>query len=324
MPRLSTYLWTLLIVVASALVLLVTVAYPADYIYLNDSHGPNVPSSLVLPPAYPVQQPFAVGWGVPGLWLIQQWENPQPLTQTTPAKCDDATEWGLATGTARVCWERPQPPATSYAVEIAGNSNPLQCFSPQPSPPGGGSPPPTPNELDLFISNNAIDNTSHWFASPTLDKLSSLKLSFAVAYPFRLVAEKCGWPHDSVQLVIGIPMSTTDYVQGNYYQLVIATAFPPSKGGDVCGTTPWWYFTGPKNFGVTDYIPGACLFPGGRRELSVDVLPHLIALTKAGPPGMVRDPSKWRVSGFYAGVILYGNAIATTRWDSLSLIGAMK
>lgn len=324
--RLWTKAWRATVAASVSVLLSIPAFAESQYIFLNDNHGPNVPSALVLPPAFPVQQPFAIGWGVPGLWLLQQWENPFPLTQFTPARCDDGTEWGLATPTARVCWERPAPPATSYSVEIAGNSNPLKCFNGQAPPPVGEPLPPTANELDLFVSNNAVDApaTAHWFSSPTLDRLVSLRLSLAVAYPFRLVGEKCGWPHDSVQIVIGIPLSTTDFQQGNYYQLVIATAFPPARGGDVCGSAPWWYFTGPRTFGVVDYEPGACLFPSGRRELSVDLLPHLIALTKAGPAGMIRDPAKWRVSGFYAGVILYGNALVVTRFDSLSLKGELK
>lgn len=90
--------------------------------------------------------------------------------------------------------------------------------------------------------------------------------------------------------------------------------------------TYWFFQTNP--FGFSEAISnygGPCLSPGGSLQpFSLNVLPHLINALKQGTTyGIDPSPWNWKISGFYIGTGLQGQASSVVFVSDVALYGTI-
>jgi hypothetical protein len=194
-----------------------------------------------------------------------------------------------------------------------------------------------PRELDLFISPNgpdlagagAIGWRRNGTAAPALAELGRLTLHATVSYGGSLAPTNkgCGVNQGGVLLALILSNAEASPPQTLFYQLYL---------GRVCGTGDpahdascrerpkgQFYFFAQNPFGVDDYLPlvgEPWLDRDEERAIRTDVLPRLLTALAAAPAGMDKDPSRWRVTGFYAGQNIWGDIRLSTRWSGLRVV----
>lgn len=197
-----------------------------------------------------------------------------------------------------------------------------------------------PREFDLFVAPNGPDLAAAgavgWLRSgadaPTLAGLGRLTIQATASYGGSLAStdKGCGVNQGGVLLALILSNADAAPPQTWFYQLYI---------GRVCGTgdpardewcraapTSQTYFFTQNPFGVDDFLPLAgepWLDRNDERALAVDVLPRLREALGSAPAGMERDPSRWRVTGFYAGQNIWGDIRLSTRWSGLRVVAEM-
>lgn len=272
-------------------------------------------------PPQPGAPPFYSETGPAPNWNIAQWSIPEKLSAFTNANGIFTSQAPAARVTARA----GRDGAAELELEQDGATLPCTIAA-------GG-----PREFDLFISPNGPDlagaGAVGWrrngAEAPTLSSMNRLTLKVTVGYDGSLASTNkgCGVNQGSVMLALILSNPDASPSQTLFYQLFLST---------VCGTgdpahdascrapkTSQTYFFKQNPFGVDDALPlvgERWLERDEDRTLALDVLPRLKEALGSAPPGMERDPARWRVTGFYAGQNIWGDIRLSTRWTGLRVV----
>jgi hypothetical protein len=273
-------------------------------------------------PPKPGAPPFYSETGPAPNWNVAQWGVPgeklSPFTNRGGVYLSEAPA-------ARVAAKAGPDGGAELELEQDGSTLPCTVA-------GGGH-----REFDLFISPNGPDLAGSgavgWrrngAEAPTLAVMRRLTLKATVSYGGSLAPTNkgCGVNQGSVMMALILSNSDAAPSQTLFYQFFLST---------VCGTgdpahdascraekTGQTYFFQQNPFGVDDALPLAgerWLERDEERAVSVDVLPRLMAALGSAPPGMERDPGRWRVTGFYAGQNIWGDIKLNSRWSGLRVV----
>jgi hypothetical protein len=194
-----------------------------------------------------------------------------------------------------------------------------------------------PREFDLFLGPNGPDlagaGAVGWLANgakaPALSELNRLTLHATASYGGSLAPTNkgCGVNQGGVLLALILSNPEASPPQTLFYQLhlgrVCGTGDPAHDASCRAPPQRQVYFFAQNPFGVDDYLPLAgepWLDRDEERAVRTDVLPRLMTALAEAPPGMERDPARWRVTGFYAGQNIWGDIRLSTRWSGLRVV----
>lgn len=194
---------------------------------------------------------------------------------------------------------------------------------------------PCGNEMDLILQKGERNG---FVRSQPISSLGSITIRTGLSVPYGLVENRCApigqW--DYAHYIFAFVLSTADAMYPNqqtlFYQIGLGRN-PSQPQNPSVGWCPEYELNNSGNTGNTFCLDddvrnfgGTWVLPYTNTVNNIEVLPRLLQVlamrhAKANFPGTVLDPdpSHWKVTGVYAGQIIEGGAISTTRWYDLDM-----
>lgn len=235
-------------------------------------------------------------------WVIAQWNIQQNLQPV----CGSGTGWTIANQYARV----------EYYPQIDGGQNVYELAQ------ASG----ICNERDLFIATGdpSISGASTGYrTSSFLTYIGSLRVDVGLNAAYDLVNHSCALNYSQYVYSI-ILISTTGQVL--YYQINLGRSVDSGQSPNV-SWCPSYESSNDQQFCLDDDIRnlgGTWVSPFHNVVNSVEFLPRILQVISAGHVkasgvALDSDPSHWYTQKVYAGDVIQGDAVSTTRWYGLGL-----
>jgi hypothetical protein len=290
---------------------------PYDFALLDPQSPP--------PPGGPY--PYAITGGSPG-WNIASWDIPGG--KLSPFKTSPAGMNTLFTASAAQAMVKiAHVPDGTAVYQFSQNGAVLPCDE-------NGR----PREADLFASPNAAGTKPPDQAGMLIPQGETLMLgglaqlisTVTVTLQYGVAAGK------TCSVAQGDPLLSVvlnDPVQHQTlaYQLALSNVCGPQPAARVRACEDWgahprgvfYYRRDP--FAVDDTLPSygqPWLADNETRQITIDLLPHLLKFIASGPPAMDHNPADWTLGAYFNGQHIWGGLTMTTTWKNVSLVAITK